>query len=160
MIEIITGDILDATEKYILHQTNCVSTGGAAGVAKSIFEKYPYANCYADRVKQSKPGTIDIRGNGNDQRFIINLHGQVYPGSSKYAFLELDGAEIRESYFYEGLLYVTKINSLESIALPWKIGCGLGGGNWDNYLEILNSFADFVNKKQGTKVVIYRRDGD
>jgi len=45
MIEIISGSILDAKEKYIAHCCNCV-TQKSAGVALAIFDKYPYSNTY------------------------------------------------------------------------------------------------------------------
>lgn len=159
MIEIITGDLLEAKEKYILHQTNCVSTSGAAGIAKLIFDKYPYANCYSDRSESSKPGAIDIRGDGLDQRLIINLHGQVYPGRVRYPLSSLDGVVAREKYFYHGLLRVAKIDDLESIALPWRVGCGIAGGDWEHYLGTITNFAQYVGDKD-VKVRIYRREGD
>jgi len=160
MIEIITGDLLDATEKYILHQTNCISNSGAAGVAKAIFDKYPYADCYLSRTEVSKPGTIDIRGNGEDQRFVINLHGQYYPGGCRYPESSLDGVRVRQKYFYRGLLRVAKLEGLESIALPWRVGCGIAGGDWEYYLGTLTNFANYVEEQQGARVVIYRREGD
>jgi O-acetyl-ADP-ribose deacetylase (regulator of RNase III) len=159
MIEIITGDLLEAPEKYILHQTNCISTSGAAGIARALFDKYPYADCYADRLETSKPGTIDIRGNGIDQRFIINLHGQVYPGRCRYPLSSLDGLAAREKYFYRGLLRVAQLPDLESVGFPWRVGCGLGGGDWEHYLGIINNFANYVGE-QDVKVRIYRREGD
>lgn len=160
MIKIITGDLLNATEKYILHQTNCVSNDGSAGIAKLIFDKYPYANCYLDRTNFSKPGTIDVRGDGLDQRYIINLHGQVYPGRAKYPLSTLDGLSVREKYFHSGLLRVAKIDNLESIALPWKVGCGIANGDWNHYLVTLTNFATYVEEQQGAMVRIYRREGD
>ena len=160
MIEIITGDLLDAKEKYILHQTNCISASSAAGIAKSIFDKYPYADCYSSRIETSKPGTIDIRGNGIDQRLIINLHGQYYPGGIRYPLSSLDGQAVREKYFYRGLLRVAQILDLESIGLPWRVGCGIAGGIWEHYLGTLTNFAQFVEQTQGARVTVYRREGD
>lgn len=159
LIEIITGDFLEAKEKYIVHQTNCISTNGAAGIAKDIFDKYPYADCYVSRTEPSKPGTIDIRGNGLDQRLIVNLYGQVYPGRCRYPLSSLDGLVAREKYFYHGLLRLAKIEGLESIALPWRVGCGIAGGNWEHYLGTINNFAQYV-KEKGVDVRIYRRSGD
>jgi len=159
MIEIITGDLLEATEQYIAHQTNTISNGGAGGIARVIFDKYPYADCYLSRAKQDQAGTIDIRGNGSDQRLIINMHAQIYPGSPRYPDSNLDGTLAREKYFHQCLLRIAKIPDLESIAFPWKIGCGLGGGIWAHYLGTLTNFAHYV-EKMGVKVVIYRRDGD
>jgi O-acetyl-ADP-ribose deacetylase (regulator of RNase III) len=161
MIEIITGDLLDATEKYILHQTNCLSDSDAAGVARLIFNKYPHSDCYSDRVTNSKPGTIDVRGDGLNQRYVINLHGQYYPGGvGGNSDSELDGTFARQKYFYLGLLRVAKIENLESIAMPYKVGCGIAGGNWEYYLGVLKNFAKYVGDTQGASVVIYRREGD
>jgi len=157
MIEIITGDLLEAKEKYIIHQTNCLSNKGAAGIAGALFDKYPYADCYLDRAEPSKPGTIDIRGNGADKRYIINLHGQVYPGGIRYPLSDLDGQAARRKYFYNGLLRVAQIPNLESIALNWRIGCGIAGGDWLYYLGTINLFEKYVNEKQNAKVIIYKR---
>jgi O-acetyl-ADP-ribose deacetylase (regulator of RNase III) len=159
MIEIITGDLLEAKEKYIAHITNCVSTGGAIGIAKSIFDKYPYANCYSTRLEHSKSGTIDIRGNGKNNRYIINMHAIVYPGRSKYPLSTLDGLAARRKYFYRALLRVASLPDLESIAFPWRIGCNLGGGDWEHYLGTLTNFAQYVGEKD-VKVRVYRREGD
>jgi O-acetyl-ADP-ribose deacetylase (regulator of RNase III) len=159
MLEIITGDLLEATEKYIVHQTNTISNSEAGGIARAIFDKYPYANCYADRIEQSIAGTIDIRGNGIDKRLIITLHGQIYPGRCRYPLSSLDGLAARETYFYRGLLRVAQLPDLESVGFPWRVGCGLGGGDWEHYLGIINNFANYVGE-QGVKVRIYRREGD
>jgi hypothetical protein len=162
MIEIITGDLLEAKEKYLIHQTNCISTKSAVGIAKSIFDKYPYGDCYADRTQTSKPGTIDIRGDGDgkENRLIINLHGQYYPGRPKYPLSDLDGLAARRKYFYHGLLRVAKLENLESVALNWRISCGIAGGDWSWYLGQINFFAAFVKEKQNTRVVIYKREND
>jgi hypothetical protein len=159
MIEIITGSLLDAKEKYIAHVTNAISITKAAGIARTIFDKYPYADCYADRTEQSKPGTIDIRGDGKDNRYIINMHAMVYPGRCRYPQSSLDGLAARQKYFYHCLLRVSKIVDLESVALPWRVGCSLAGGSWEHYLGQINLFANHVDK-QGVKVRIYRRSGD
>ena len=159
MIEIITGDLLDAKEKYIAHACNCV-TNRSAGIAKSIFDKFPYANTYAARIEPNIPSTIQIMGNGQDQRYIINMYSMYYPGKSKYPHSTKDGIEIREKYFHKCLLRVAKIENLKSIAFPWRINCNLGGGIWTHYLGTLTNFAHFVEKSQGAKVVIYRKEND
>jgi len=160
MIEIITGDLLDATEKYIAHQTNCVSIGGASGIARAIFDKYPHADCYMSHTKTDIPGTIEVRGNGVDKRFVINMFAQFYPGGLRYPDSDLDGIKAREKYFHQCLLRVAKITDLESIAFPYKVGCGIAGGNWEHFLGTLTNFAKYVKEQQGTRVVIYQRNED
>jgi O-acetyl-ADP-ribose deacetylase (regulator of RNase III) len=158
MFKIITGNLLQSTEKYIVHQTNCVTTGQAAGIAKAIFDKYPYSNCYYDRIKPSKPGTIDIRGDGANQRFVINLHGQIFPGCGLNS--NLDNLKARQKYFYHCLLRIAKISNLESIAFNYKIGCGMAGGNWDYYSKVLENFSIYVKHTQNAQTYLYRRKED
>jgi O-acetyl-ADP-ribose deacetylase (regulator of RNase III) len=159
MIQVITGDLMFATEKYIAHQANCVSTGEAGGIARVIFDKFPYADCYSSRLEKDVPGTIDIRG-GEIARRVINMFSQYYPGSPRYPDSNLDGTLAREKYFHQCLLKVAKIPDLESIAFPWRIGCGIAGGVWAHYLGTLTNFAHYVENKKGVKVVIYQREGD
>lgn len=159
MIEIITGDIFESKEKYLVHQANCV-TKRAAHLAKDVFDKYPYSDIYTSRIDADKPGHIIIKGDGLDKRLIVAILGQYYPGKPKYPDSKLDGTKIREKYFYNGLLRLAQIPNLESIAFPWRIGCGAAGGNWDHYLGLISNFAQYVKDTQQAKVIIYRLDGD
>jgi O-acetyl-ADP-ribose deacetylase (regulator of RNase III) len=158
-VEIITGDIFDSTEKYLCHQCNCL-TKRAAHLSKDVFTKYPYADIYAARKEQDPPGTIIIRGDGQQNRFIVNMLGQVYPGSPRYPDSKLDGYKARQRYFHLCLMALAKIPNLESVAFPWKIGCGAAGGDWKYYQGTIKNFATYVAEKQGTKVVIYKREFD
>lgn len=159
MIEIIAGDLLLAKEKYIAHQCNCL-TQTSAGTAKAIFDKYPYSDTYANREESDVMGTIKILGNGEDQRYVINMFSQYYPGRPKYPNSTKDGLKTREHFFHQCLLRIAQIPDLESIAFPWKIGCNLGGGDWQHYLGTLNNFAKYVKEKYDVRAVIYRREGD
>lgn len=159
MIKIVSGDIFDSTEKYLCHQCNCI-TQKAAHLSKDVFARYPYADIYTGRSTPNQPGTIEIRGNGQDQRYIVNILGQYYPGNPKYPTSLKDGVLAREKYFHRALLALAKVPSLESVAFPWKIACGAAGGDWNHYLVTITNFANYVESSQGTKVVIYRREGD
>lgn len=159
MIEIVRGDLLLAPEKYIAHQCNCL-TQKSAGTAKAIFDKFPHADTYADRANPDVMGTIKILGDGVDQRYVINMFAQYYPGRPKYPTSEKDGTQTRERCFHRCLLRVAKIPELESVAFPWKIGCNLGGGDWEHYLGTLTNFAKYVKEQYDTRVVIYQREGD
>eukprot|EP00392_Amoebophrya_sp_AT5.2_P017271 g17601.t1 len=46
--EYVTGDIIKSGADIIVHQTNCTTRGAAKGIAKDIFQAYPYANTYTD----------------------------------------------------------------------------------------------------------------
>jgi hypothetical protein len=155
MIDIVSGDLFDAEEKYLCHQCNCV-TNRAAHLARAVFERYPHADIYSGRVEHDKPGRIIVRGNGQDQRYIVNMLGQYYPGKPRYPLSGLDGAAIRERYFHQCLLRIAQIKELKSVAFPWKIGCGSAGGVWEHYLATLTNFAHYVEQEQDAKVKIYR----
>lgn len=159
MLDIIVGSIFDSKEKYICHQCNCV-TNRSAHLAKTVFQHYPYADVYSARKNADVPGTIIVKGNGEDQRFVIALFGQYYPGESKYPLSTLDGRKIREKYFHKALMSVARIPNLESVAFPWRIGCGAAGGNWEYYLGTISNFARHVEEQQGARVVIYKLEGE
>lgn len=155
-MNIITGSILDATEQYIAHQCNCHSRG-SAGLAYALFQKFPYANDYKNRATPDVPGTIRVHGDGIDQRYVINMFAQVYPGQVWPPENPNDTLEIRAQLFSTCLDAIATIINLNSIAFPANIGCGLAGGNWDRYYEMLKEFA---NKLTNTEVNIYQRKED
>ncbi|CAB4196931.1 hypothetical protein UFOVP1290_451 [uncultured Caudovirales phage] len=154
MIEIVEGDLFSSKEKYLVHQTNCISKR-SAHLAKSVFTRYPYADVYSNRINPDVPGTISIKGNGLDKRYVVSLFGQYYPGLPKYPASELDGTDVREKYFRKGLLAISKIKDLESVAFPYRIGCGAAGGDWNHYLFHIENFEKLV-LKQNVKVLIYK----
>lgn len=153
LIHHVDGDLLTHNAQYIAHQCNCISKT-AAHLANSIFKKFPYADEYSNRTKNSEPGTISIRGNGQDERLVISMFSQYYPGRSKYN-TGIDTLEKRKSYFHISLKEILKINNLTSIAFPSYIGCGAAGGDWDFYRNLLEKFAQAIPK---TNVYIIKKD--
>lgn len=145
------GDLLEAKTQYIVHQSNCV-TKRAKHLALSVFTKFPYANIYAPRLKGhyiDKPGNIIIKGDGEDQRFVIAILGQYYPGKAKYAN---DTPVKRFEWFRQGLAKIEKIEGLTSIAFPARIGCGAAGGDWKKYKEEIVQLAKKLPDVQFTIV--------
>jgi O-acetyl-ADP-ribose deacetylase (regulator of RNase III) len=57
-INLISGNLLDSTDTFIVHQTNCVTTYGK-GLSASIFNRFPHANVYKSRADR-RVGTILI----------------------------------------------------------------------------------------------------
>lgn len=155
MISIVNGSILDSKEKFICHATNCV-TKHAAGLAKDMFDKFPYANIYSSRDESDVPGTIVVCGDGLENRYVINMLSQYYPGKPKFPNSQLDGSYTREKYFKQALFQISKLDKLESVAFPYMIGCGLAGGIWSNYYNMILDFESYVDEKYNTKVVIYK----
>jgi len=73
-VEIIKGNLLDAKEKYLVHQCNCI-TNRAAHLVFDVFNRFPYADIYSGRTSPDTLGSIVIRGNGNDQRYVVSILG-------------------------------------------------------------------------------------
>lgn len=165
-------NILESKEKIIIHQTNCISTN-AKGLAQQLFSKYPYSNFYPKRQNpelQDIPGTIDIKYSENsDNPIIIGLFGQYSVGKpleyQMNAMCKLDTYDNRKRWFQNGLNLVGKFlpkflpktcektcKEKITIACPFGIGCGLAGGKWDDYLEMLTNFATEFN----IDVVLYK----
>jgi len=160
--KIICGSLFDSDAQYIAHQCNSVTTTGAH-LARSMFKEFPHADIYKDRVKMDwrdcpdKPGTIIIRGNGEDKRYVINMIGQLFPGKPKFPDSYIDGSKARQKYFRQCLIRILEeIKDLKSIAFPWRIACGAAGGDWDVYMNMINGFSEYVKGD----VVIYRREID
>ncbi len=143
-VKIITGDLLNSDAKYIAHQCNCI-TQKSKHLSAAVFKRYPYADIYTGRTAPSIPGDIVVRGNGEDQRYIINILGQYYPGKPKFPQSSQDGFEARRKYFFNSLKKISQIQDLESIAFPFGIGCGLAGGDWEFYYGLIEKFSNHID---------------
>lgn len=153
MVTIKEGNLLSAKQNVIGHQVNCF--GAAAGLAAAVFRKWPvaesdYMQCVT-RVKKAAGhtkallGMAQLTGQQKDGRIICNLYGQYEPGAA-YNPEKLEQA-------LEQLAATARIMKW-SVALPYKLSCGIAGGNWDEVLQIIERTMD------GVDCVIYRRKGD
>ena len=133
------GDLSLATEDMIIHQTNCVSTR-AAGLARYLFQKFPYADTYASRTKPTLPGTATTCGTSAHRKVIVNLNAQYYPGAPRPH--TKDSRQNRLQYFDHALsslaqhIHRTRAHPC-SVAFPWRIGCGLAKGQWRLYSTLI-----------------------
>ena len=176
MMDIIKANLLDAKSDYILQQNNCL-TISSHGLSKSIEDRYSYASIYSARIPIGKrnlatpetrdiPGTYKVfEGNTTDPK-IVALFGQWRPGKvySPYfsIYPESDPPEtkaqrltwFKDSIYAFGLLLSEKYEKERfSIAIPYRIGCGLGGGNWQDYYTILEEWNKHIQNI--AKVTIY-----
>lgn len=139
----ITGDLVKAFDNgdvdILAHQCNCFGAMGA-GIARVIADKYPIVE---ERDKKFVNGVPEDKlGHGNyigiterscgTKGWIVNLYGQFYWSRTKQ---QTDYDALRSA-----LKETNKILSIcketYRIGLP-KIGCGLGGGNWNIVSEII-----------------------
>ena len=144
------GNLLSAKEKVIAHQVNCF--GAAAGLAGAIFRKWPTAEKdYQQLIKRVPPkallGMAQFTGEQKDRNrhVICNLFGQFNPGAD-YNPQRLEQA-------LEMLGNTARIMKW-SVALPYKLSCGICGGDWETVLKIIEK------TMQGVDCVIYQREGD
>lgn len=146
---IMEGNLLHTPIQIVAHQVNCCGVMGA-GVARQIKNLYPevyYA--YASYVKDFTElndmpplGECLVQETDDGRHIILNVFGQDGYGRDKqytdYEALRkgfVNGIRwVRDEYQngeYYGMLQLT-------IAIPYKIGCGLAGGDWEvvkNMLE-------------------------
>ena len=84
------------------------------------------------------------------------MMAQYYPGRTKYPNSNKDGTLRREEAFKECLSKVSNIPGLKSLALPYKIGCNLAGGDWVKYRHMIRQFAE---NNPNVKVRVYKLPG-
>lgn len=129
----VSGNILDyKVDEYtivICHQTNC-QTKSSKGLSKQIFDKYPETNIY---YHKRTPGEIIITQT-NDGKFVFHLNAQDSPGKPSTN----ESKEQRLEWFKKCISEIRKYSSPRCMFLfPYGIGCGLAGGNWNDYHRIL-----------------------
>ena len=142
------GDLLKAKEKIIGHQVNCF--GVSAGLAAAIFRKWPYAKKDYEDCTHRLPakvllGMTFFTGQQKDGHIIANLFGQFEPGAA-YNPKKLESALEQLGNFAKAGGY--------SVALPYKLSCGIAGGDWDEVLPMIE------RTMKDVECVIYQREGD
>lgn len=134
-LRVVEQDILLSSACSLAHQCNCTSSR-AAGVARSIFDRYPRANTYRTSELRT-PGTVTA-SKADGEPTIINMYAQLAPGRPRRAG---DSAAKRLLWFRECLTAMQELPDLQSVAFPYLIGCGLAGGAWEAYEEELRRLA-------------------
>lgn len=158
MLKIVNGDILDSDCQYIAHQCNCYSRRGA-GLASAIFKTFPWADVYSNRSERGNDaslfGSITVHGDSKrGQRYVINIYGQLKPGKPSRG---LDSAGSRLEAFSKALDQIAELPELKSIGFPYGIGCGLAGGDWNEYETFLEKFTERVIERDVSVQVHGRR---
>lgn len=133
-------NILDIDYQVIAQQCNCTSKI-AKGLSATLAQKFPNADFYTNRTRPSTPGTVELRYIGRDEnnkpRWIAALYAQYRPGKAS----EGDTREDRLGWFKSCLDKIVDYKNFRNITFPYKIGCGLAGGDWEDYKRILEDFA-------------------
>ena len=126
-------DIVNIKADYICHQVNCLGKMGS-GVAKAIRGKWPkvydeYRNIVSTTLSTPLLGTIqEIEVDGQK---IVNMFAQSNYGYDGERYTSYDA-------FWLCLEKIKKLATPHStIAFPYKIGCGLGGANWQVIFQMI-----------------------
>lgn len=130
MSSIIEGDITDVSEGIIMHQVNCKNRIGA-GVSGAIINKYPevekeYHNSFKKCLPEKLFGSI-IEIHINQKLSVINCYSQFSYGNSAKTGITYTDMDMLVNH----IRYVCANNPDKTIYVPYGIGCGLAGGNWD-----------------------------
>lgn len=150
MIKIIKGNLFDTTAPIIAHQVNCQGVMGS-GIAKQVKEKYPlvfeaYKNyCKENKDKLGKVLLLDSSGNeqldSEKKPYIANLFGQDNYGYDGKQYTNIDA--FKEACV--GLYIKAQMLGIDTIAMPYKIGCDRGGASWSEVYMILESLFNKID---------------
>ena len=147
----VKGNLLESPVHIIAHQVNCLGIMGG-GIALQIKKKWPkvfeeykefiedWEYCNGGELPLGHCYTTDV----SKERTVVNIFGQNGIGGMatdydavKRAFVEL------HEYLISDRLY--KVDSQIPVGIPYKMGCGLGGGDWDIYRKMLQELEDEYN---------------
>lgn len=142
MVQYKKGNLLAADDVQIIcHQVNTLGVMGA-GIAKSIASAYPDCLEEYKRFCKNTPSS-ELLGQvyfyeGRDKA-IANIFGQKTIGRNglhtNYYALRAGLASVCE--------YAKKTNN--SVGIPYKIGCGLAGGDWNIVSQMIEEIFDGDN---------------
>ncbi len=133
-IDFIKGDLLESDCDIIVHQVNCQKKMGS-GIALQIRKKYP--KTYEEYMKE-EPLLGKLLLVEEDDKYVANFYSQYYYKNSKdnntYTFTNYEAFEVCcEKLKRE----IQNMKRSIIVGFPYKIGCGLGGGDWEKVLDII-----------------------
>jgi len=148
----VKGNLLESPVHIIAHQVNCLGIMGG-GIALQIKNKWPrvfedYKEFiedweYCNDGELPLGHCLPVRLN-NEQRTVINIFGQNGIGgmATDYDAVRKAFIELKE-YLVTDKIY--RHDSQIPVGIPYKMGCGLGGGDWDTYRKMLQELEDEYN---------------
>jgi O-acetyl-ADP-ribose deacetylase (regulator of RNase III) len=159
MITTINKDILTVEKGVIVHSVNCI--GGVGGLAGAIGRKWPInAGEYRSHIRcQEFPimllGSV-FEVNVAHNVIVANLFGQnnvgtherqteysaLIAGFKRIASTHFEGNDEREVDYGTPFGLIKERIDLTDIYIPYKIGCGLGGADWNIVEEIIHEVFD------------------
>ena len=142
------GDLLEATENVICHQVNEDGFMGG-GIALAIARKYPgveekYRN-YCEQYERTSLYGKCLLVKYDEDKYIANCFSQIDFVTSINDIEKI----------FNMLVKHCKENNL-TIAIPYKYGCGIASGNWEEVSKTIKKVAD----KYRTDIVVYQLENE
>lgn len=141
MIKHLHCSVLDTYAAIVAHQVNCQGVMGS-GVASQVKRKYPEAyQMYKELCDENAHYKVGLLGktqlcpvssnpDGTPRIYVANMFGQLDYGRSKY-YVYTDYLALRQCL--TSLSQFAKQNNL-IIAMPFRLGCDRGNGDWDGHV--------------------------
>lgn len=149
-----TGDLLESNCDYICHQVNCQGKMNS-GVAKAVRKKWPVVyEKYVAKCEETKKEAAEFYGsnefavgaselllgdiqiiqlNNEKNQRVINMFSQLGYGYDAKRYTSYDA-------FWLCLGQISAaVPKGSTIAFPYNIGCGLGGGTWEVVYAMINA---------------------
>lgn len=143
------ANILDTIKiDAIMHQCNCFHTMGG-GLALALKTKWPQIAVadkkYSERGDHKKMGTVlpvYVAAPGSKIKVIFNCYSQFYYGgtarNTDYEAFYLCCEDVKKKII-EFNYNKIEAHKIRVLGVPYNIGCGLGGGNWNIIYSILEN---------------------
>lgn len=147
-MKVISGDLLKNVDSgIIMHQVNCQNAFGA-GFAKAVLKQYPkvkesYHEIFKKYSKEELFGRIQQVIINDDLEF-WNSFTQFKYGNSKFTRVKYTD----EQKLIHNLLKLDEYANKKEVQafIPYGIGCGLAGGDWNTISEAIKD----------TNIIIYK----
>jgi O-acetyl-ADP-ribose deacetylase (regulator of RNase III) len=152
MIKFVKGDAVKALQDgEITHLVHCCNAFGVmgAGIARQIAATFPdaykaYIKALGTKGNVDNLGTFSVSESG-----VINLVGQLHVGRQHrqvhYGAIAAAFVEIKE--------HLNNQTDPVKLGMPYLMGCGLAGGDWDVMVELIT---ECLYKEAGFDITIYR----
>jgi O-acetyl-ADP-ribose deacetylase (regulator of RNase III) len=133
-MKIIKGNILDMPNGLICHQVNCQGVMGA-GLAYQIKKEYPN-KVFQEYLRFCNENNYDVMGQTQiievgTEHYIANLFGQYSYGRGEQTNYNM----LKQSLERAALFSVEE--NVTYVYIPYRMGAGLAGGNWDKIVDIV-----------------------
>ena len=162
-VELVKGDLLEIRGvEGIVHVVNCLCTKGH-GLSLDIARKFPWGDIYSKRkpIKNRNLAVESDRGvPGTIRQYkcafltvptIVCFLAQWDYGKADREYGRkippYEDSKIQRTVWFTKCLDQLGKTDLKSVAFPYKIGCGLGGQNWNEYYHLIEEFAKSTGKK-------------